>query len=156
MDAILHLRDVTIGILFFFPFLPLGTRHISTGPSFLFYLVGGSPTILKAFCSISNAPGQILHLGFVVRVIGIKTEKDNSFQKMPLALLLFSFHTLLSKDNVIGHFVCSCGVFQPVPATYIVGSCCGCCFQNRMGNLPHPQFSMAWLHELGARKMDTT
>ena len=76
MDAILCLRDVTIGILFFFP---LGTRHISTGPSLLFYLVGSSPTILKAFCSISNAPSQILHLGFVIRVIGIKTEKDNSF-----------------------------------------------------------------------------
>lgn len=25
---------------------------------------------------------------------------------MPLALLLFNVHTLLSKDNVIGHFVC--------------------------------------------------
>lgn len=75
MDAILSLRDVTTDFAF-----SLGTRHILIGHSLLFYLAGSSPTILKAFCSISNAPGQTLHLVFVGKVVGNGVEKDNSFQ----------------------------------------------------------------------------
>lgn len=69
------LRDVSID----FPFSP-GTRHVLIWHSLLFYLVGSSSTILKAFCSLSNSPGQTPHLVFVGKVVGNRVGKTNLFQ----------------------------------------------------------------------------